>query len=197
MNEMLAESLRDQILTEAVGPLITVLLGGFVLGFITRQFQMRDSDQKLRESIALDVARVGGLFYSLAAEAMDAQAMKDPELIDIANKALQEQFRQFNLEAVILEKRLAAYSGSGYLAWHAASDCATVLYYILTGTPESRIERIVTINEKGYDGKDHSRLSREELRDQDKVMDQFAAQMSNINAETLKKSKNTIDRKGL
>jgi hypothetical protein len=197
MNEMLAESLRDQILTEAVGPLITVLLGGFVLGFITRQFQMRDSDQKLRESIALDVARVGGLFYSLAAEAIDAQAMRDPELIDIANKALQEHFRQFNLEAVILEKRLAAYSESGFLAWHAASDCATVLYYILTGTPESRIERIVTINEKGYDGKDHSRLSRKELRDQGKVMDQFAAQMSNINAETLKKSKNAIGRKGL
>jgi hypothetical protein len=195
MNEMLAESLRDQIITQAVGPLITVLLGGFIVGLITRQFQMRDADQKLRESMALDVARVGGLFYSLAAEAMDAQATEDQELIDIAKAALQGHFRQFNLEAVILEKRLAAYSQPCYLDWHAASDCATVLYYMLTGAPETRIERIVTINEKGFEGKDHSRLSGNDLRDQGKVMDQFAAQMSNINAETLGKSKNTTDRK--
>ena len=54
-------------------------------------------------------------------------------------------------------------------------------------------ERIVRINAKGYDDKEHSRLSEEDLRDRHKVMDQFARQMNNINPETLRKSKNTKD----
>jgi hypothetical protein len=196
MNEMLAESLGDQIIAQAVGPLVTVLLGGFALGFITRQFQMRDADQKLRESMALDVARVGGLFYSLVAAAMRANDSRDQQLINITKKQLEDNFPKFIVDGGVLEKRLAAYSRQCYLDWHAASDCATVLFYGIAGFAEVTVNRIVTINAKGYDGKEHSRLSEEDLRNnRHAVMDQFASQMSNINSETLRKSKNTTGRK--
>ena len=59
----------------------------------------------------------------------------------------------------------------------------------MTESPKN-LDRIVTINEKGYDGRQHSRLSRAELLDKGKVMDQFARQMNHINAESLKRLKN-------
>ena len=83
MNEMLAESLSDQIIVQAVGPLITVLLGGLAVGLIARQFQVREADQKLREGMALDVARIGGVFYSLVAATMRAKVTEDSGLIGI------------------------------------------------------------------------------------------------------------------
>jgi hypothetical protein len=195
MNEILAESLKDQMLAQATGPLVTVLLGGFILGFITRQYQMRDADQKLREGMALDVARIGGLFYSLIAAAMRANDAEDQHLIDITKKQLELNFPNFIVDGGVLEKRLAAYSRQCYLDWHAASDCATALFYGIVGFPEVTVNRIVTINAKGYDGKEHSRLSEEDLRNRHTVMDQFASEMSNINSETLRKSKNTKGRR--
>jgi hypothetical protein len=195
MNEMLAESLGDQIIAQAIGPLITVLLGGFALGFIARQFQVREADQKLRESMALDVARIGGVFYSLLAAAIRAKVTQDPDLIGKRVRVLEGGFESFVVEAGILEKRLSSYSESCSLDWHAASDCATVLYYLMTEVPEPILSRITTINERGFDGKDHSRLSSQDLCNQDLVMDQFARQMNGINSETLRKSKNAIGRR--
>ena len=110
MHEMLAESLGNQVIAQSAGPLVTVLLGGFVLGFITRQFQIRDADQKLRESMALDVARIGGLFYSLVAAAMRAKATEDLAIINAAKKALEDNFERFIVDGGVLEKRLSAYS---------------------------------------------------------------------------------------
>jgi hypothetical protein len=195
MYEVLAESLRNQIIVQAVGPLVTVFLGGIALALITRQFQIRDADQKLRESMARDVARIGGRFYSLAAAAMRANDAEDPELIGLAKKELESNFHRFIVDGGMLEKRLSAYSQLCYLSWHAASDCATVLYYILTGASEDIANRIININEMGYGGKEHSRLSRKDLRDPGKLMDQLAMQMNSINSETLRDSKNTRRRK--
>jgi hypothetical protein len=190
-NEMLAESLSDQIIVQAVGPLITVLLGGLAVGLIARQFQVREADQKLREGMALDVARIGGVFYSLVAATMRAKVTEDSGLIGIRMKALDDGFEKFIVDAAVLEKRLSAYSESCSLDWHAASDCATVLYYLMTEVPEPTLSRITTINEKGFDDKEHSRLSSRELCDQELVMNQFARQMNGISSGALKKSKNT------
>ena len=49
MHEMLAESLGNQVIAQSVGPLVTVLLGGFVLGFITRQFQIESRPEAQRK----------------------------------------------------------------------------------------------------------------------------------------------------
>ncbi len=193
MNKLLAESLKNQIIVQSVGPLVTVVLGGFVLFFITRQYQMRDADQKLRESLAHEVASIGGLFYSLIAAAMRAKDTEDPKLIRVTKRALEDNFGKFIVDSGVLEKRLSAYSQSCCLDWHATNDCATVLFYDIVGYPDMTMERIVRINAKGYDDKEHSRLSEEDLRDRHKVMDQFARQMNNINPETLRKSKNTKD----
>jgi hypothetical protein len=191
MSGLIAESLKDQIITQAVGPLVTVVFGGFVLSFIARQYQIRDADQKLRESLAHDVASIGGLFYSLIGAAMRAQDTHDPKLIRVTTKALEANFEKFIVDSGVLEKRLSAYSESCSLNWHATNDCATVLFYDLAGYPETTMDRIFRINAKDFDNKKHSGLSEEDLHNRHEVMDQFARQMHNITSETLKKSKNT------
>lgn len=182
MISVIAEPLSNQIVAQAVGPLITVIFGGLALGLITRQFQRRDADQKLRREMALDVARTGGLFCALAAAAMRAKATGDSNLIEPARLALENNFDNFIVEGGVLERRLASYALSPAEHWHAATDCATVLYYHLTDAPECTMKRIFTINENGYDGKLHSGLSGNDLRDQGKLMDQLSREISNASA---------------
>jgi len=179
---VLAEPLPNQIVVQAVGPLVTVIFGGLALGLITRQFQRRDADQKLRQEMALDVARTGGLFCALAAAVIRARATGDPGLIESARLALENHFENFIVEGGVLERRLASYALSPAEHWHAATDCATVLYYHLTDAPDSTMKRIFTINENGYGGKVHSGLPEIDLRDQGKLMDQLNREISNASA---------------
>ena len=96
--------------------------------------------------MALDVARIGGLFYSLVAAAMRAKATEDLAIINAAKKALEDNFERFIVEGGVLEKRLSAYSRQCYLDWHAASDCATVLYYEMSEAAEGiKIELLPSI----------------------------------------------------
>jgi hypothetical protein len=182
MTGVLAEPLPNQIVVQAVGPLVTVIFGGFALSFITRQFQKRDADQKLRREMALEVARTGGLFCALAAAVMRAKATGDSALIEPARLALANHFDNFIVEGGVLERRLASYALSPAEHWHAATDCATVLYYHLTDAPDSTMKRIFAINENGYGGKIHSGLSGNDLRDQGKLMDQLNQEISNAAA---------------
>jgi hypothetical protein len=182
----------ERLTLAIVGPLVTVILGTLIIGgliqLITNRAQnrrakedqkleQRRSDNALRHELLSDMTEAASALY-LAAQRYsrakrDRSAQAQQELSD-ARKALYEQYHKSRTLGEILESRLSAYFevSEPQETWHKVMDLLTVRYFrvIDRATPQ-----IYEVNEKGFEGKEHSGLTVDQLKVDKTILDSYRA----------------------
>jgi hypothetical protein len=173
--------LVQRLLVAASGSLITTVVGtvgfGFFLWWLTnRATAQRAADERKRDEISqaaqikhdllAATAEVSATFY-LAVQAYWRKIKKEQlkeEDKDQARREVEEQYRDSRKGFIVLEARLEAYfeSDKPRETWHKMDDLLTVRYFQLK---DQATDELLERNAKGYEGKEHSGLTVEELRD--------------------------------
>ena len=182
--------LRDRILVATIGPVVTAVLGTGIIGFILWKISEKadDNRSKLENKRAkaerkLERKRAqhefeGRLRHDLLTDAITASAelyfatqhywrvnrdggRPDGEKQE-ARKTLDEQYLKSRAAGDVLEARLEALFATDQPtnAWHKIVDLLTVRYMQLTN---QATDGLYKINERGFEGKEHSGLSKEDL----------------------------------
>lgn len=162
---MAALPFEQVLIIQAVGPLITVLLGTMIVGpvvaWITASSQRRREDHQLREGLIVSMTEIASAMY-LATQrywrARDRQKLRGQKLIDM-EEWLGEQYHLNRIRGEALEVRLRTIfrSDAARRHWHATMDLLTARYFQLTD-PDN------PVNFEANAGPDHSGLSAAELR---------------------------------
>lgn len=168
----------DQVVINAVGPLITAIFGLLIVGLAinryTRALQDRRIDNELKYGLISEITDTASTLYHhilmydrARAEAGDADGSEsaDTEELHELRKKVLEQYPASRAKADTLEERLTAYFADPHvaLAWHAARDCLTVRYH--SAVRGRNWEQLCRANSRGWDNGYHTGLSAEELTD--------------------------------
>ncbi len=163
---------EQALAVQAVGPLITILLGSLIVGpviaWITAQSQRRREDYRLREELTVAMTEIASAMY-LATQrywrARDRQRVEGEKLSDL-REWLEEQYHFNRIRGEALEVRLRTMFRSDVAKWHwhATMDLLTARYFQLTD-PDN------LANFEANSGPFHSGLSVEELRVPRTVLD--------------------------
>lgn len=182
--------LRDRILVAAIGPVVTAVLGTGIIGFIL--WKVSDKANENRSDLEKERAKAereleheraqhefeGSLRHDMLTATITTSAElyfatqhywrvnRDEEAPDDekqeARKTLDEQYLKSRAAGDVLEARLEALFATDQptVAWHRIVDLLTVRYMQLT---DQATGRLYEINERGFQGKEHSGLSKADL----------------------------------
>lgn len=182
--------LWDRMLVATIGPVVTAVLGTGIIGFILWNISDKadDNRSKLENKRAkaqrkLERKRAqhdfeGSLRHDVLTAAITASAelyfatqhywrvnrngdRPDDENQE-ARKTLDEQYLKSRAAGDVLEARLEALFATDQptIAWHKIVDLLTVRYMQLT---DQATDRLYEANERGFEGKEHSGLSKADL----------------------------------
>ena len=176
----------DQVAVNAVGPLVTAIVGlliaGLAINRYTRALQDRRIDNELKYGLISEITDTASTLYhhilmydrarAGAGDAEDSQPVDTEELRELRKKVL-EQYPASRARADTLEEWLTAYFADSHvaLAWHAARDCLSVRYH--NAVRRKNWEQTCRANSKGWDNGYHTGLSAEELTNTRKVSNAY------------------------
>lgn len=160
-----AFSFERQIVLNVVGPLTTVLVGGVIVGglanTLARRAQQRRAQRELREQLVKEVTTVlAGLYMATQQFRRNVEDLKLPR--ESMHNMLTERYADARVRGTVLENQLEAYfkADEPKTLFHQIMDLLTVRYFQLMFSYVPYRE-----NAKGYQGKKHSGLTEEELKD--------------------------------
>jgi hypothetical protein len=100
----------EQLVLNVVGPLVTVLLGtllvGFLANWLTRRAQDRREDRELRERLIAQVTEAPTALYLATQRYWRAQQKFPDDQLGEQRKALDDQYHQSRVDGQVLEGRL-------------------------------------------------------------------------------------------
>jgi hypothetical protein len=175
----------EKLLLQSVGPLVTAIVGTLIIGtfvaWITRKAQERRADNQLREERIraenqLRIQLIDQMTEAASSLYMATQNFWRKQHIEkVGNKKLAQhreeldmQYRASRVIGEVIERRLEAYflSKDPKALWHATMDLLTVRYFHLIGLDTENLL-------KRNSGEEHTGLSVNELRNQQKVLDTY------------------------
>jgi hypothetical protein len=187
MTTMAGSAFWHQAGLNAVGPLVTAIVGGFIVVLavylITTTLQARRSATELKHQLISEMTEAASTLYqyvgayhralearglleerSVGAELVPAQ--NDSELYDLRHRVL-NCYPMARVKQEVLEARLRAYFFDDRVpvAWHAVRDCLLVLYNLAVGAPVKRWDLVAVQNAKGYLERYHTSLLMDQLSD--------------------------------
>lgn len=171
----------QQLVLNAVGPLISVIVGSLIVGvlvqWITRRAQNRREDRQLRDQLIGRVTETASLLHfeiQRYFRAKNRERRSRKELVALQQE-LEQAFLTCRREGTVLENRLLAYFASDEprRLWHQVIDRLSVRYYFQIGalTPKLLAENV---------GSDHSGLEVEDLKDVDSVAKGFGEHLKRV-----------------
>ena len=126
-----SSSLWEQLLLNAVGPLVTVLLGSVAVDGTVAWLQRRREARQAVRDLTVEMFQVAYCFYVSVEEARRRRTYGEPEQ---PVEKLDEAFQEFAVAARSVEARLRV-AGSNEKpvetrgTWHCVLDLLTLLYY--------------------------------------------------------------------
>lgn len=181
--------LGERLLVAIVGPLVSAILGTGVIGFILWKLsQKADVNRTAVEDARAKHEFEGALRHDVLKSGLTEstalylatqhywRVKEDPQIGSDekgnARSKLNEQYLHSRTAVKVLETRLEALfeTQEPALEWHRIDDLLTVRYMQLTGNDTEHLYRI---NERGYEGKRHSGLSVDELKDPEQLLREY------------------------
>jgi len=164
----------QSILLEAVGPLVTVIVGTVIVGsiaeLITRRAQERREDYQTRMRLIDRMTETASALY-LATQrfwrARDREKVGD-ERLKLMRIEMDAQYQATRVAGEVLERQLRILFSTDRprLLWHSTTDLLTVRYFQLI---ELATQNLLKKNA----GPEHSFLRIEELANPEKVLDAY------------------------
>jgi hypothetical protein len=190
MRTMAGSSFLRQAELNAVGPLVTAVVGGLIVVLavylITTTLQARRSATELKHQLISEMTEaastlyqaIGAYYRALEALGLPAgfvPAKNDHELLDLRNRVL-GCYPLARVSQEVLEARLRAYFADNRVpvAWHAVRDCLLVLYNLALGGSVKRWDLVESQNAKGYQERYHTGLSVKQLAEWSTVYGAYA-----------------------
>jgi hypothetical protein len=174
----------DRLVVAAVGPLVTAVVGTGVIGWVILRVadstQARRAEETLRRELLSNAMNAAGsLYFALQSY---RRAERDNDLSKQAKgeqrRELEHQYFDTKVQAGLLEGEIDALFGEVLATeWHRTSDLLTVRYMQLTGNVTAHLYES---NARHYDGKEHSGLTIEELKDRDGVGRAYRNALRNV-----------------
>ncbi len=137
-----ADSFRQQVALEIIGPVTAALLGGLLVTLISQRIQnrrveLREEEERKRAELhrrgqlSLDIMRIAFSFYMRLIEATRVEQHVGEDAARI--EELRPHYEQFRIDARVLEKQLRVYipGGEARWLWHGAVDMLSLRYYRL------------------------------------------------------------------
>jgi hypothetical protein len=199
----------ERLTLAIVGPLVTVVLGTLIIGGLIqliasraqnkraeedRKLEQQRSDSALRHELLSDMTDAASALY-LATQRYGRAKTETPALdqreLSEVRRILDEQYHKSRTRGQILESRLSAYfeESEPQETWHKTMDLLTVRYFQLVGRATDGLFRE---NEKGYNGKEHSGLTVEQLKASEKnskiLLDAYRAALNEATEVVLTES---------
>jgi hypothetical protein len=154
---------------QAIGPSITVSIGGFLAALFTARIQQQREDQQLRRDLIDSMAATASALY-LATQQYWRIKMSLPAAseLQIARSLLDEKYQENRVRGEVLETRLGGtFRTTGAKRyWHGVTDLLTVRYFQLI---DKATDGLLRANA----GPEHSGLSVDELRNPKSVLDAY------------------------
>lgn len=179
-----AQPLGERVLLASVGPVIGAVLGTGLIGLIVWKITDRVQSERTAANIALERRRadrtletqlrmdvltsafsIAGRLYlecNMFMRTKNDSSIPPDERIKARN-ALDKQYVECRATSMVLQARLEAIfvSDGPAIEWHRVDDLLTVRYMRIT---DQASDRLYEINAKGFGGKPHSGLTKEELK---------------------------------
>jgi hypothetical protein len=176
---MVATSFWYQAALNAVAPLVTAVFGlliaGIAVNFLARILQDRRAANELKHELISQMTETASTLYHYIG--LYGRAKADAELyvthegsreenmeLSELRKSLQKEYVTGRAQAEVIEARLAAYFDESRVsvAWHAVIDCLSVRYYNAVGGPQKVLDEVYYENVKGWEGRYHTGLLRQQ-----------------------------------
>ena len=183
-----SRSFLEEAALNAVGPLITAVLGGLIIGlfasWIARRAQERREDHHLRTDLIDQLtAAASSLYFALQQYPRSERGTRDDKDRRLLRDALDTQYRESRVEGTVLERRLAAYFDDFEMRclWHTIMYVLTDRYFKLTDQ-----EREPPLKSSGC--LDHPGLQAEDLKDwEGKVRQYYLDTLDGLTAGVLQR----------
>ncbi len=168
----------QSILLEAVGPLVTILVGTVIVGsiaeLITRRAQERREDYQTRMRLIDRMTETASALYLATQRYWRGRDREQADQARMTGLRLEmdAQYQATRVEGEVLERQLLILFSTAEprLLWHSTMDLLTVRYFQLIKLATDELL-------KRNAGPEHSFLAVEELKNPQKVLDAYGARI--------------------
>jgi hypothetical protein len=185
--------LSERLLVAVIGPLAGAVVGTGVIGWllwrlsnkaegerkVLEQQQARhELENKLRHELLTPLLSAAAELYLATQQYWRAKEGSRQDEKEV-RKALDAQYIKSRSTGTALEAKLEALfeTDKPALAWHKIDDLLTVRYMQLVGRA---MPRLYEVNQRDYEGKEHSGLSAEQLRDPARLLAEYHTALQNL-----------------